>query len=565
MSSNAAATIETQSLEISSIEPKLERCPICESRSLRRLFISEGTPIARCDECSLVMRNPQPSDKTLGEIYSADYFLGGHSPEHTSEVNRIKRLTAALYLDQIEHELKNRGAKLRQVRLLEVGCGHGNFLAEAASRGWEVTGIEYSSDSAAAANRNVGRDCVLVGSIETVDLPEDTFDVCVIADVIEHTREPARFLREVNRVLKPGGLVYIAVPSLDSRSAKMMGEKWMEYKLEHLFYFNRDTIRNILFREGFEKIEVSSGKKILTLDYIAKHFQRFPVQPFTAVLGAVTKILPRGFLDRPFEVVASGVTAMARKSLEPAPCTRKHLLSVILPAFNERDTVREVLSALLKKEIPGMDMEIIVVESNSKDGTRGEVLAFKDNPRVKLLLEDAPRGKGHAVRAGLEVARGDFILIQDADLEYDLNDYEELLAPLANYRRAFVLGSRHIAGASWKIRHFADQLLTSSLMNLGHLFFTTMFNVLYRQKLRDPFTMYKVFRRDCIHNLRFECNRFDFDCELIAKLVRNGFSPVEIPVNYRSRSFNEGKKVSFFGDPPTYIKAFLKYRFSAIN
>jgi hypothetical protein len=94
---------------------------------------------------------------------------------------------------------------------------------------------------------------------------------------------------------------------------------------------------------------------------------------------------------------------------------------------------------------------------------------------------------------------------------------------------------------------------------------TPMFNLSYGQRVKDPFTMFKVFRRECLSGLKLECNRFDFDCELIAKLVRRGYRPIEIPVNYTSRSFAEGKKVSFFRDPWTYVYAFVKYRFARID
>jgi hypothetical protein len=102
-------------------------------------------------------------------------------------------------------------------------------------------------------------------------------------------------------------------------------------------------------------------------------------------------------------------------------------------------------------------------------------------------------------------------------------------------------------------------------MNFGHLFFTGLFNVVYGTRLRDPFTMYKVFRRECLSGLTFESNRFDFDWELVGKLVRSGYVPLEIPVNYSSRSFSEGKKVSFWRDPLTWFRACLKYRFQPLG
>ncbi len=98
-------------------------------------------------------------------------------------------------------------------------------------------------------------------------------------------------------------------------------------------------------------------------------------------------------------------------------------------------------------------------------------------------------------------------------------------------------------------------------MNIGHQCFTTFFNILYQQTIKDPTTMYKVFKRDCIDGIDFECNRFDLDWEIVAKLVRRGFKPLEIPICYKSRYFSEGKKIRFFSDPITWIVAIIKYRF----
>jgi glycosyltransferase involved in cell wall biosynthesis len=240
----------------------------------------------------------------------------------------------------------------------------------------------------------------------------------------------------------------------------------------------------------------------------------------------------------------------------PVPCT----LTVVVPVFNEGNTVRETLDKLLAKQIAGVQFEIIIVESNSTDGSRDIVLDYKDKPRIKLILEDVPCGKGHAVRAGLACATGDIILIQDADLEYDLNDYEQLLAPIITGRQTFVLGSRH-GQSGWAIRKFTDQPLHSLVLNFGHLIFALMINAALGIWLHDPFTMYKVFRRDCLDGLTFESNRFDFDFELLMKLVRKGHRPVEIPVSYKSRSFKEGKKISMTRDPLTWLRAVVKYRF----
>jgi glycosyltransferase involved in cell wall biosynthesis len=240
-------------------------------------------------------------------------------------------------------------------------------------------------------------------------------------------------------------------------------------------------------------------------------------------------------------------------------------VSVIIPAYNERSTIDAVVQMVLERQHPLLDFEIVLVESQSTDGTREAVLKYAGHPRVKLVLEGRPRGKGHAVRAGLAQATGDFILIQDADLEYDVEDYDALLEPLIDGREALVLGSRHGGRAWWKMRQFTGQPLLAFFTNCGHWFFTTLLNLLFNQRLKDPFTMYKVFRRDCLTGLNFRCDRFDFDYELLVKMIRKGYRPIEIPVNYRSRSYKEGKKVNPFRDPWTWLRALAWLRWTKLD
>jgi len=256
------------------------------------------------------------------------------------------------------------------------------------------------------------------------------------------------------------------------------------------------------------------------------------------------------------------MTFVPSSSSIPQPPLRR--LSVVVPVYNEIATARIALDALLAKEIPGWELEIIIVESNSTDGSRAVVQAYADHPRVTLLLQDRPRGKGFAVREGFARASGEILLIQDADLEYSLDDYERLIRPIAEGQHRFVLGSRHAAGSGFALRQFADQPVHAFVLNCAHWTFATLINVSCGVWLRDPFTMYKVFHRDCIAGLRFESNRFDFDWELLIKLIRRGHRPIEIPVQYRSRSFKEGKKIAVFRDPLTWLWALAKFRFQRL-
>jgi hypothetical protein len=341
-------------------------------------------------------------------------------------------------------------------------------------------------------------------------------------DLIERARSPLAALGEIRHDLPPGGRLHLTVPDLDRRAARLKSGRLEDIAPDHLFFFDRQTVQSLLFRAGFEQVTISKG-------------------------GAATEIV-------------------ARRTGGAPPIVRSTRLTVVMPVFNERDTFLGIFEQVYAKTLSGVDIDIMVVESNSTDGTRELVQKIETRPRVTVIYEDRPRGKGHAVRAGLARASGDLVLIQDADLEYDVDDYDQLVEPLVTGRAAFVLGIRHgMDGKTWKMRHFADQVFVGQAMNVGHLFFTGLFNVVYGQRMRDPFTMFKVFRRDCLYGLIFESNRFDFDWELVAKLVRAGYAPLEIPVNYSSRSFSKGKKVSLWRDPWTFLRACFKYRFVSLG
>jgi glycosyltransferase involved in cell wall biosynthesis len=242
-------------------------------------------------------------------------------------------------------------------------------------------------------------------------------------------------------------------------------------------------------------------------------------------------------------------------------------VSIIIAVYNEASTVGTLLERVWAQPLPGLTRELIIVESNSTDGSREVIAEFVSRhadvvaPQIQVIHQDRPHGKGHAIRQGLAAASGDIVLIQDADLEYEVSDYPDLLQPIIEGRTAFVLGSRHLGPARWKIRQFADHGLLAGWMNAGGVLFRGLFNLLFSVRLTDPTTMYKVFRASCLGGLQFTCNRFDFDYELVGKLIRAGYSPLEVPVSYKSRGFDEGKKIRIWRDPATWVLAILRCRF----
>lgn len=532
---------------------QIKSCPICESTRIEYAFISRGNPINQCKDCDFMFLNPQPSDEALAQIYSTGHFPYEQSLEGKEHIQEMKLATAELYLEELLALCgESRG------RLLDVGCGNGDFLVAARAQGFEVEAIELNEQAVKKANARLGKECVRCGNIETTELPENYYDVCVLFDTLEHTRDPIAVLRKVHNSLKAGGVLYVVVPSLDSWSSKLLENNWMKFKTEHLQYFDNQTIQYALWKAGFSQIMIKPNVKSLTLDYINNHFQRFKVPLFTHLISLGVNFLPEFLTRRKFNITASGIDVLCRKTeVRQVP-----LVSIIVPVYNERATFTTLMDSLIQKKLQGAEKEIIIVESNSTDGTREDVLKYKNYSGVKVILEERPYGKGHAVRTGFQHASGDVLMIQDADLEYDLNDYDQLLEPILKYQKAFVLGSRWLS--DWKIRKFDDRPLAAFVMNIGHHFCALLLSLICGSRMLDPFTMFKVFRRDCLYGLTFEANRFDFDWELVIKFLRKGYKPLELGVNYRSRSFKEGKKISFVRDPLTWLWAAVKFRFQPL-
>ena len=502
-------------------------CLVCGSRKIHYDFSLGKYRVEECVDCKLMRLNPQPTDQELGEIYSKNYFITFE--DNRNYISELKSDTAEHYLNLMASYTKTP----LKGRLLEVGCGQGDFLVRAAARGLDVTGVEYSSHAAGIAADKLGdRGQVICGEINQLIDSNKRFDFIVFADVLEHVRNPRKFLRSVYSLLAKDGIAVAIVPSLDSLSARLMRNKWVEFKPEHLWYFSTATLKRLFYSEGFNREKIFRAKKTLSFDYIAKHFEHYPIQPFSNMLRLASRMIPQFLRRYPIRVVASGVMMLARKHEVQSP----KKLSVVMAVYNEATTIRQTVNSVLAKKINNIDIELIIVESNSTDGTKDIVREYERNDRVKVVWQDKPQGKGNAVRAGLAHITGEFVLIQDADDEYDLEDYDALLEPLVAGEAAFVLGARH-GGSAWKMRQFENQRIAGHMLNVGHWFFTMLVNVLFGLRLSDPFTMYKVFRADCLHGLTFSCNRFDFDYELLIKLVKNGYRPIEIPVNYRSRSF----------------------------
>ena len=225
------------------------------------------------------------------------------------------------------------------------------------------------------------------------------------------------------------------------------------------------------------------------------------------------------------------------------------MISVVIPVYNERETVEEILARVLAVNLAE---ELIIVDDGSIDGTREllqEIIPHYDN--AHLILHENNQGKGAAVRSGIEAARGDLILIQDADLEYDPRDYPALLAPIMEGKADVVYGSRFLGGPH-RVTMFWHMVANKLL--------TLMTNILYNSILTDMETGYKLFRREIIKSIPLRARRFDFEPEITAKLLKRNARIFEVPISFNPREYSEGKKIGL-KDAFQAVWALIKYRF----
>ncbi|HLO14858.1 MAG TPA: glycosyltransferase family 2 protein [Anaerolineales bacterium] len=223
-------------------------------------------------------------------------------------------------------------------------------------------------------------------------------------------------------------------------------------------------------------------------------------------------------------------------------------LSVVIPVYNEVENVEEILKRVQSTKLA---KEIVVVDDGSKDGTRDVLRKLDGKKKVCVILHEKNQGKGAAVVTGFKAAKGDVLLIQDADLEYDPRDYAVLLQPIEEGKADVVYGSRFL-GAPHRVTMFWH-LMANRLL-------TFMTNILYNTILTDMETGYKVFRREVIEGMSIRAKRFDFEPEFTAKILKRNYRIFEVPISFNPRDYSQGKKIKL-KDAFEAVWTLLRYRF----
>jgi glycosyltransferase involved in cell wall biosynthesis len=224
-------------------------------------------------------------------------------------------------------------------------------------------------------------------------------------------------------------------------------------------------------------------------------------------------------------------------------------MTVIVPVYNERTTVAEIVRRVRAVEVP-LVLDVVVVDDGSTDGT-DKVLAAIEDSTVRVVTHEKNQGKGAAIRTGLARAHGDLVLIQDADLEYDPDDWPRLLEPVLKHKALVVYGSRFTG----------ERKNMLPLHWMGNRLLSLVTNILYSSTLSDMETCYKLFDRRVLDGITVVSNRFDFEPEITAKILRRGYRIYEVPISYAGREMAEGKKITW-RDGFGALRALVRFRFT---
>jgi Glycosyl transferase family 2 len=509
-------------------------CPVCQADHSEYLFYRTGVRFVRCTNCGMVYVTPAsdagPNWLDIDRV--GQYARKDDRALCTADFDALVQRFASEY-ERVE------GRPLKKAVLL------GRFLPEFATTetarrvGLDVILVDDASFRALSVEARLDWAKSRLGADVQLVILHETLEACLDA---------AALLRELLATLAPTAWLAVTYSNGQSFPAMLLRRYWPNFFDFKTAFFNTSNLAALMARFGYALTSQGPVVEHHTVDYVLGRLVKEAAK--TKVLGAFAH---------------SGAVVPVRTGSHAATFRRRaktteEKLSIIFPCFNEEAYVGDVLEALLAKKL-AIAKEVIIVESNSTDKTREIVQRFASHPDVKIILEEKPRGKGHAVRTGLAAATGSIILIQDADFEYDLEDYDALLDPILQRKTSFVLGSRSLGLDDWKVRRFAESHVKEAMLNFAQLVFAQTFNALYQKRTTDINTMFKVFRAECLEGLNLEGDRFELDIELVCKLVRNGNSPFEVPVNYVARGFEEGKKISFVKDALPSYWAIFKYRF----
>jgi SAM-dependent methyltransferase len=499
--------------------------------------------------------DPMPNQEEIRNVYKNDEYFANKKLVQT-DVRGIygyidyigerinKQLTYRNTCKKIE---KYMISERKQPKLMDFGCGLGHFLDLAYDFGYDVTGVEFNNYAIDYIKKRYKYG--IMAFDEFGKSGKEEYDIITLFDVIEHLLDPVAVIAKTNEMLIENGILVISTTDSKSFISRMLGKRLEDLRRisEHLYFFSRTNLSEILMKNGFEVLEINSlGHSFEFAHLISRIRNIFPFLYFP--MRFLIRVLP--FIGRMNIHINphTKMIAFARKKSGISHRDRPNVtLSVVIPVYNEHLTIETTINRVLRADL-GVRKELIIVDDGSTDMTSNILKKFAGIADIKIIRQDN-MGKGAAVAAGIKETKGDYVVIQDADLEYDPRDIEDLLKTALATGALAVYGSRYLG----QFRKTGSFIHTQ-----GNNFLTFFINLVTGCNLSDMETGYKLIYGPLIRGMKISSKRFDFEPEVTCKLRNMKVSIYETPITYNARSYIEGKKIRYI-DGIEAIKAVIKY------
>ncbi len=487
--------------------------------------------IVKCLKCGLIYANPRKSSSGLAEKYSdmadEDYLKEGVGRRHSAK-NILKKL---------------RNFKKGQSRLLEIGCCVGLLLHEAKKEGWDVYGVELSKWAANYAREHFGLN-VFCGTLNSTNFSEGYFDAVILSDAIEHLTNPKESLEKIRTLLSPNGVLYINTPRIDSLVSRLLKARWWGFNQFHLYYFTKNTLRQMLEASGFNAIKWSRYPRTLSLSYWLAKMEGYDKGLFTfmnfILMGKLlgNKLVTINIGDQ-MEVIAKRQRKMIYLSeLEnissPKEKKEKVKVVVVLPAYNAAKTLQQTVRDIPKDIVD----EIILVDDASSDNT----VEVAKSLGLKVFVHERNKGYGANQKTCYTKAlesSADVIVMVHPDYQYDPTAIPQMVVPIKSGEADAVFGSRMLKGGAldggmplWK--HNANIIITA------------LANVILGTYLTEYHSGFRAYSAKLLRSIKFMDNSdsFVFDTEIIVQILLNYFKIREVPI--RTRYFEEASVITLY-------------------